>query len=76
MVLAEETLKGLQIEKPLLMEGGEHGLCMEKVTTAGRWGSLPGRWGMRRISVIGEKRKSIGESGGIQGTALGSRKDA
>ena len=47
-----------------------------KVTTAGRWGSLPGRWGVRRLSVAGEKRKSAGERGGVQGTALGSGKDA
>jgi len=52
VVLAEETLNGLQIEKLLLMKGGEHGLCMEKVTTAGRWGSLPGRWDIANCFIF------------------------
>ena len=40
MVLAEETLKGLQIEKPLLMEGEGHGLRMDKGYDSRKVGEL------------------------------------
>ena len=40
VVLAEETLNGLQIEKPLLMEGEGHGLCMDKGYDSRKVGEL------------------------------------
>ena len=55
--LVEETLKGLQIEKPLLMAGEEHGLCMDKGYDSKEVRALAGAMDICRISVVGEKRK-------------------